>query len=74
MLGVTLHLPTVLHCQTEQRYKQFDKYSLRSLSNANYWPICHVRQSWESGIPFIRNQIFQKYWRQLKILGIRMVI
>ena len=81
MLGVTLHLPTVLYCQTERWSRQSDKYSLRPLGNAIYWPICHVSRSWESGIPFIRNQIhsrgeqiLQKYRRQLKILDTIMVI
>jgi len=35
-LGVTLHLPTALYCQTEQCSKYFDKYSLRSFGNAIY--------------------------------------
>ena len=78
---MTLHLPTALYCQTEQWSEECDKYSLRPLGNVIYWHICHVRQSWESGIPFIRNQIYsrgeqilQKYRRQLNFLGTRKVI
>jgi hypothetical protein len=80
-LGVTLHVPTALYCQTEQCSQHFAKYSLRPLGNASYWSTCHVCQSWESGIPYIRNQmhcsitrILQTYSRQLKFLGTRTVI
>jgi hypothetical protein len=69
MLGVTLHLPTVLYCQTERWSRQSDKYSLRPLGNAIYWPICHVSRSWESGIPFIRNQIYSRGKQIYKNIG-----